>query len=236
MQMPNGQMIVRAASPPAAPLVSSREPRGHAPRSERAPRRELPDLFRFPCCDLLLPSRLTPPPPPLQQPQIVLLREGTDTSQGKGQLISNINACMAVVDSIRTTLVRRRGGRSRRRSARQRLRRPFDFVFPLTTHRPIAQGPRGLDKLVHDDKGVTTISNDGATIMKVRDETRSPRGVGTADDARNETRRSANTSPRRSRPVCQPRERKRARAKIASRPFSRKNKDALVSFRLRLSD
>ena len=42
--------------------------------------------------------------------------------------------------------------------------------------------------------------------------------------------------PRRSRSVCQPRERKRARAKIASRPFSRKNKDALVSFRLRLYD
>ena len=144
MQMPNGQMIVRAASPPAAPLVSSREPRGHAPRSERAPRRELPDLFRFPCCDLLLPSRLTPPPPPLQQPQIVLLREGTDTSQGKGQLISNINACMAVVDSIRTTLVRRRGGRSRRRSARQRLRRPFDFVFPLTTMTSDRAGPARL--------------------------------------------------------------------------------------------
>ena len=137
-------MIVRAASPPAAPLVSSREPRGHAPRSERAPRRELPDLFRFPCCDLLLPSRLTPPPPPLQQPQIVLLREGTDTSQGKGQLISNINACMAVVDSIRTTLVRRRGGRSRRRSARQRLRRPFDFVFPLTTMTSDRAGPARL--------------------------------------------------------------------------------------------
>ena len=29
------------------------------------------------------------------QPQIVLLREGTDTSQGKPQLISNINACQA---------------------------------------------------------------------------------------------------------------------------------------------
>lgn len=27
------------------------------------------------------------------QPQIILLKEGTDTSQGKGQLISNINAC-----------------------------------------------------------------------------------------------------------------------------------------------
>ena len=52
-----------------------------------------------------------------QQPQIILLREGTDTSQGKAQLISNINACMAVVDTVRTTL-----------------------------------GPRGMDKLVHDDK------------------------------------------------------------------------------------
>lgn len=68
-----------------------------------------------------------------QQPQIILLKEGTDVSQGKAQLISNINACIAVVDVVRTTL-----------------------------------GPRGMDKLVHDDKG-TTISNDGATIMKLLD-------------------------------------------------------------------
>lgn len=54
-------------------------------------------------------------------------------SQGKAQLISNINACIAVVDVVRTTL-----------------------------------GPRGMDKLVHDEKG-TTISNDGATIMKLLD-------------------------------------------------------------------
>ncbi|GLC39460.1 T-complex protein 1 subunit eta [Pleodorina starrii] len=67
------------------------------------------------------------------QPQIILLKEGTDTSQGKPQLISNINACMAVVDTVRTTL-----------------------------------GPRGMDKLIHDTKGVT-ISNDGATIMKLLD-------------------------------------------------------------------
>jgi T-complex protein 1 subunit eta len=40
----------------------------------------------------------------LQQPQIILLKEGTDTSQGKPQLISNINACMAIVDTVRTTL------------------------------------------------------------------------------------------------------------------------------------
>jgi T-complex protein 1 subunit eta len=46
-----------------------------------------------------------------------LLKEGTDTSQGKPQLISNINACMAVVDTVRTTL-----------------------------------GPRGMDKLIHNDK------------------------------------------------------------------------------------
>ncbi|BBH05437.1 TCP-1/cpn60 chaperonin family protein [Prunus dulcis] len=68
------------------------------------------------------------------QPQIILLKEGTDTSQGKAQLVSNINACTAVADVVRTTL-----------------------------------GPRGMDKLIHDDKGSVTISNDGATIMKLLD-------------------------------------------------------------------
>lgn len=76
-------------------------------------------------CDLFLGK---------QQPQIILLKEGTDTSQGKAQLVSNINAVMAVADVVRTTL-----------------------------------GPRGMDKLIHDDKGNTTISNDGATIMKLLD-------------------------------------------------------------------
>jgi T-complex protein 1 subunit eta len=32
------------------------------------------------------------------------LKEGTDTSQGIGQLISNINACESIVDIVRTTL------------------------------------------------------------------------------------------------------------------------------------
>jgi len=71
-------------------------------------------------------------PGSMLQPQIVLLKEGTDTSQGKAQLISNINACQAVVDVVRTTL-----------------------------------GPRGMDKLIHNDQGTVTISNDGATIMKL---------------------------------------------------------------------
>nr|XP_022912239.1 T-complex protein 1 subunit eta [Onthophagus taurus] len=70
----------------------------------------------------------------MMQPQILLLKEGTDTSQGKPQLVSNINACQNVVDAVRTTL-----------------------------------GPRGMDKLIVDRNGRATISNDGATIMKLLD-------------------------------------------------------------------
>ncbi|XP_062229633.1 T-complex protein 1 subunit eta-like [Phragmites australis] len=72
--------------------------------------------------------------PAMMQPQIILLKEGTDTSQGRAQVVSNINACTAVGDTVRTTL-----------------------------------GPCGMDKLIHDDKGGVTISNDGATIMRLLD-------------------------------------------------------------------
>jgi|EP00670_Eutreptiella_braarudii_P005943 T-complex protein 1 subunit eta len=65
------------------------------------------------------------------QVPVLLLREGTDTSQGKPQIISNIGACLHVVDTLKTTL-----------------------------------GPRGMDKLIHLGRD-TTISNDGATIMKL---------------------------------------------------------------------
>lgn len=40
----------------------------------------------------------------LLTPQIVILKEGTEDSSGKGQIISNINACQAVVDVVKTTL------------------------------------------------------------------------------------------------------------------------------------
>jgi len=40
----------------------------------------------------------------LLNPQIVILKDGTDESSGKGQIISNINSCQAVVDVIKTTL------------------------------------------------------------------------------------------------------------------------------------
>jgi T-complex protein 1 subunit eta len=38
-------------------------------------------------------------------PQIVVLREGTENSKGKEQVINNINACQGVVEIIKTTLV-----------------------------------------------------------------------------------------------------------------------------------
>lgn len=57
---------------------------------------------------------------------------GTDSSQGKGQIISNINACLAVQATIRSTL-----------------------------------GPYGGDLLLVDANGKQTITNDGATVMKV---------------------------------------------------------------------
>ncbi|KAG7196146.1 T-complex protein 1 subunit eta [Scheffersomyces spartinae] len=69
-----------------------------------------------------------------QTPTIVVLKEGTDSSQGKGQIISNINACLAIQDTVKPTL-----------------------------------GPFGSDILVVNSRGETTISNDGATIMKLLD-------------------------------------------------------------------
>lgn len=70
----------------------------------------------------------------MMRPQVILLKEGTDSSQGIPQIVSNINACGAIADAVRTTL-----------------------------------GPRGMDKLIVDDKGKATISNDGATILKTLD-------------------------------------------------------------------
>jgi len=40
----------------------------------------------------------------LLNPQIVILKDGTNESSGKSQIISNINSCQAVVDVIKTTL------------------------------------------------------------------------------------------------------------------------------------
>lgn len=70
----------------------------------------------------------------LQQPTVVLLKEGTDTSQGKPQLLSNISACLAIAETLSSTL-----------------------------------GPRGMDKLIVNERGEAQITNDGATILKLLD-------------------------------------------------------------------
>ena len=67
-------------------------------------------------------------------PTIVVLKEGTDASQGKGQIISNINACIAIQETLKPTL-----------------------------------GPLGSDILIVSSNQKTTISNDGATILKLLD-------------------------------------------------------------------
>ena len=59
---------------------------------------------------------------------------GTDASQGKGQVLSNINACLAVQNTVKATL-----------------------------------GPYGGDLLLIDGNGRQTITNDGATVMKLLD-------------------------------------------------------------------
>ncbi|KAK3706845.1 T-complex protein 1 subunit eta [Vermiconidia calcicola] len=69
-----------------------------------------------------------------QTPTIVVLKDGTDQSQGRGQIISNINACLAVQATVKSTL-----------------------------------GPYGGDLLLVDENGKQTITNDGATVMKLLD-------------------------------------------------------------------
>ncbi|GAA6001269.1 chaperonin-containing T-complex subunit CCT7 [Rhodotorula paludigena] len=71
---------------------------------------------------------------PMGNPTVLVLREGTDTSQGTSQLLSNISACLAIAQTVASTL-----------------------------------GPRGMDKLIVGADGNATISNDGATILKLLD-------------------------------------------------------------------
>lgn len=82
----------------------------------------------------LAPIFLSPMAFSNQTPTIVVLKEGTDASQGKGQILNNINACLAIQETLKPTL-----------------------------------GPFGSDILIKSASGKTTISNDGATILKLLD-------------------------------------------------------------------
>ena len=85
----------------------------------------------------------------LNQP-ILLLKKGTENLQGQEEILSNIEACLALVEIIRTTL-----------------------------------GPRGMDKMIISDGGSTTISNDGATIIKLLN-IEHPAGKSLADVAKSQ--------------------------------------------------
>lgn len=72
------------------------------------------------------------PPKLLELTKCLSTTLGTDAAQGQGQILSNINACVAVQGTIKPTL-----------------------------------GPYGGDLLMVDENGKQTITNDGATVMKV---------------------------------------------------------------------
>ena len=154
------------------------------PAFERAPGRELPDLFCFRRRDLCLPEADALSPSPAATPNRAPAR-GTTPAKAKASLISNINACMAVVDSVRTTLVRPRVASRFAIRTSSHAPRPSDFVFRATTPVRSRRAREAWTNSLHDDKGVTTISNDGATIMKVRDVTRSQRRRDPPPKARN---------------------------------------------------
>lgn len=82
----------------------------------------------------------------------MLLKEGTDTSQGKPQLISNINACQSIVDAVSDL----------------KLMVSVHLMTHVFLQVRTTLGPRGMDKLIVKN-GKATISNDGATIMKLLD-------------------------------------------------------------------
>ena len=73
-----------------------------------------------------------------QNAPTLVLKEGTDTSQGRGQITSNIKACDAIAEAVRSTL---------------------GSAYPKQA------GPRGMDKLIIHQGGRSVISNDGATVL-----------------------------------------------------------------------
>jgi T-complex protein 1 subunit eta len=98
----------------------------------------------------------------------VILREGTDEAFGRGQIISNINSAAAVVDVIKTTL-----GKFTIfqiiNTKKIHLLKSYSRKFYLKINALCDfLGPRGMDKLIHDGRGVT-ISNDGATLIALLD-------------------------------------------------------------------
>lgn len=114
---------------------------------------------------------MSPQPTP-----VILLKEGTDTSQGIPQLVSNINACQVIAEAVRTTLGPRgmdklivddKGERCTAASLQQ------SWKSPVRCRGCVFQGGKdfiwGLASFSESFLGKATISNDGATILKLLD-------------------------------------------------------------------
>jgi T-complex protein 1 subunit eta len=128
-------------SPSAAHHVFRRaNPHHHCPERRYVGPLHSPPLYRPDCLSACTRASSHPPPhhgttpSPARSIADILWSTGTDTSQGKGQIVSNINACLAVQNTIKPTL-----------------------------------GPYGGDLLMVDENGRQTITNDGATVMKLLD-------------------------------------------------------------------
>lgn len=68
------------------------------------------------------------------------MKEGTEDTSGKGQIISNINACQAVVDVVKTTLGKCHGPQLHTSCPNDNLAPPNRNPFALTTVRKLERG------------------------------------------------------------------------------------------------
>ena len=114
----------------------------------------------------------------LMQPTILLLKEGTDSSQGSFSLVFfshhsscwwfslTLNFARAIICSMFFTFFPSHSPIVLRATGIPQLISNINACQAIGDILKTTLGPRGMDKLIHDSKRVT-ISNDGATIIKL---------------------------------------------------------------------
>jgi len=104
-----------------------------------------------------------------RQPTVILLRDGTDTSQGAPQIVSNINACQAVAEAVRTTLGPRGmdklisdGSRATISNDGAKILQLLDIVHPAA--KTLVDISRAQDAEIGD--GTTTVTLIAAELLR----------------------------------------------------------------------
>jgi len=104
-----------------------------------------------------------------RQPTVILLRDGTDTSQGAPQIVSNINACQAVAEAVRTTLGPRGmdklisdGSRATISNDGAKILQLLDIVHPAA--KTLVDIARAQDAEIGD--GTTTVTLIAAELLR----------------------------------------------------------------------